>query len=89
VIGFPIRLSVNGFMNISRAQRIHLDAKNLLAKNEHDVDSNDVLELATQCGCTAYDCEYGGLAKRHNLKLVTADAKLIAAFPRIAHSLIR
>ncbi len=78
----------NGSMTLSRAQRIQSEAENLLADNEHDVDSNEVLELASQSGCTAYDCEYIELAKRHNLKLVTEDNKLIAAFPHITQSLI-
>jgi predicted nucleic acid-binding protein len=78
----------NGSITLSRAQRIQAEAEDLLADNEYDVDSNEVLELATQSGCTTYDCEYIELAKRHALKLVTADAKLIAAFPRIAQSLI-
>jgi predicted nucleic acid-binding protein len=38
---------------------------------------DDVFELASGSGCTGYDCEYIELAKRHNPKLVTADAKLI------------
>jgi predicted nucleic acid-binding protein len=48
----------NGSMTLSRAQKIQSEAEDLLADNEHDVDSDDVLELASQSGCTAYDCEY-------------------------------
>jgi predicted nucleic acid-binding protein len=78
----------SGSMTISRAQRIQSEAEELMLENEHDVDSDEVIELAAQSGCTAYDCEYIELAKRHGLKLVTADKKLIAAFPSITRSLL-
>jgi predicted nucleic acid-binding protein len=60
----------------------------LISSNAKDVHSDEVLELAAQSGCTTYDCEYIELAKRHGLKLVTADKKLIAAFPSVTQSLL-
>jgi predicted nucleic acid-binding protein len=67
-------------MTISRAQRIQSEAEELMLENEHDADSDEVIELAAQSGCIAYDSEYIELAKRHGVKLVTADKKLMAAF---------
>jgi predicted nucleic acid-binding protein len=78
----------NGSMTLSRAQRIQSEAENLMTESEHDVDSAEVLELASRSSCSSYDCEYIALAKQYRLKLVTADKKLIAAFPGITQPLI-
>jgi predicted nucleic acid-binding protein len=70
-----------GLLSFERSFEIQREAEALLADNEYDVDSFDVLELARDSGCTAYDCEFVALAKRLNVKLVTSDAKLRTAFP--------
>ncbi len=51
------------------------------------VDSSKVLRLATDSGCTAYDCEFVSLAKSLNISLVTSDKKVLLAFPDIAVSM--
>jgi len=43
-----------------------------------------VLGLAAQSGCTAYDCEFVALAADLGTRLVTADRRVLAAFPDIA-----
>lgn len=43
-----------------------------------------VLALARESGCSAYDCEFVSIAKSLDTALITADKKLIAAFPSIA-----
>jgi len=48
--------------------------------------SADVLRLANQSGCSAYDCEFVALAKSHRAPLVTSDKKLLAAFPDLTIS---
>lgn len=68
-------------LTFERSFEIQREAEALLADNEYDVDSFEVLELARDSGCTAYDCEFVALAKRLNVKLVTGDAKLRKAFP--------
>ena len=55
-----------------------------LAQGDCISDYKHVLELAIRSGCTAYDCEYIALAKRHHVKLVTKDKQLIKAFPDCA-----
>jgi len=72
-----------GLLSFERSFEIQREAEALLADNEYDVDSFDVLELARDSGCTAYDCEFVALAKRLNVKLVTSDAKLRKAFPTL------
>jgi predicted nucleic acid-binding protein len=68
-------------LTFERAFEIQREAEALLADNEYDVDSFEVLELARDSGCTAYDCEFVSLAKRLEVKLITGDAKLRSAFP--------
>ena len=68
-------------LSFERAFEIQREAEALLADNEYDVDSFEVLELARASGCTAYDCEFVALAKRLEVKLVTGDGKLRKAFP--------
>lgn len=68
---------------------IQREAEALLADNEYDVDSFDVLELAQASGCTAYDCEFVALARRLGVKLITGDAKLRKAFPAMTAPLRR
>ena len=52
--------------------------------HEYRVSSEQVLELAAQSECTAYDCEYVALARELDAWLVTADKKILKAFPKIA-----
>ena len=52
--------------------------------NEQMVDSRDVLRLATQSRCSAYDCEYVALAEAAGVPLVTNDSQILKEFPSIA-----
>lgn len=54
------------------------------AEAEYDVPSLDVLRLVQSSDCSAYDCEFVALAKRLNVKLVTADKKILKEFPGVA-----
>jgi hypothetical protein len=49
-----------------------------MAGNEHDVDSQRVLELVRDIDCSAHVCEF----IRPDAKLVTTDSKLPRAFPK-------
>lgn len=49
-----------------------------------EVDHDDVLRLALMSGCTTYDCEFVAVARAAGVPLVTADRKLLAAFPFLA-----
>lgn len=48
--------------------------------------SDDVLTLAEQSGCTAYDCEFVALATILKVPLLTSDRKVLAAFSDVATS---
>ena len=62
-------------------------AEEVIGGREYRVSSERILELAMQTGCTAYDCEYVALAQDLGVPLVTADKRLLKAFPKIAVSL--
>ncbi len=78
----------NGTMTLTQATKLQLDAEDLMKECEFHVDSDQVLELAKDSGCTAYDCEFIAVAKTLGVKLVTTDKELLKAFPDVAVSLI-
>lgn len=66
-------------------REIQREAEALLIGNEHEVDSLRVLELVRDSDCSAYDCEFVAVAIRLRVKLLTADKRILKAFP--AHTL--
>jgi predicted nucleic acid-binding protein len=50
-------------------------------------DARRVMQLAEQSGCTTYDCEFVEVAERRHVRLYTADARILKAFPEIARPL--
>jgi predicted nucleic acid-binding protein len=74
-------------ISLDRACRIQTMAESLLADCEFEVPSFDVLNLVNQSNCSAYDCEFVALARHLGVKLVTADKKVISAFPDTAIAL--
>jgi predicted nucleic acid-binding protein len=72
---------------LDQALQIQREAESLLAPHEYAVNSLEVLSLANQSTCSAYDCEFVALANSLGVKLVTMDAKLRAAFPKVTASL--
>lgn len=71
-------------LTFEEAREIQAEAEDLMVGSEHEVDSRHVLELVRDTECSAYDCEFAALALRLGVKLVTADSKLLKAFPRLA-----
>jgi predicted nucleic acid-binding protein len=55
-----------------------------LGAGEYHVPAADVLSMAVQSGCSAYDCHYVALAHILQCRLATHDRKVLAAFPDIA-----
>ncbi len=74
-------------LTLEQAYDIQTEAETLLAGNEYDVPSLDVLRLIETSECSAYDCEFVALAKRNNTVLVTEDKKILKQFPKITMSL--
>lgn len=71
-----------GSLSLEQTMAIQKEAEGLLAGNEFEVDSRDVLNLVSKSYCSAYDCEFVCLAIKLNTKLVTADKKLLRDFPK-------
>ncbi|HEX7241129.1 MAG TPA: type II toxin-antitoxin system VapC family toxin [Longimicrobiaceae bacterium] len=75
-----------GLMSLADAQRLLAGAEKYLERGEASPDSALVLSLALASGCTPYDCEFVALAQSVGVPLVTADRKVLAAFPTTAVS---
>jgi predicted nucleic acid-binding protein len=75
-------------LTLEQAIDLQQEVEGLLSGNEFEVDSSGVLELVSKSDCSAYDCEFICLAIKLNTKLVTADKKLIKAFPQYTISLL-
>lgn len=68
-------------LTFEQACGLQNEAENLLSGSEFEVDSRVVLELVRDSDCSAYDCEFIALAIKLDTKLVTADKKVLRAFP--------
>ncbi|MBX3695811.1 MAG: type II toxin-antitoxin system VapC family toxin [Steroidobacteraceae bacterium] len=84
ILAGAIRRKALGF---DEARRILAEAEGLLAGGEHEVDSQRVLERVRDSDCSAYDCEFVALAAQLSIMLVTMDARLLKAFPKLARPL--
>lgn len=75
-----------------RVQKITLDkaietiskAEDFLRDREYEISSAAILDLASRSRLSAYDCEFIVLAQQFGVPLLTADRKLMAAFPETA-----
>jgi predicted nucleic acid-binding protein len=74
-------------LTFDQACSVQNEAESLLAGFEFEVDSRAVLDLVRDSDCSAYDCEFIALAIKLDTKLVTADKKLLRAFPKRAGAL--
>jgi predicted nucleic acid-binding protein len=74
-------------LTFQQACKIQNEAESLLSGSEFEVDSRVVLELVRDSDCSAYDCEFVALAIKLNTKVVTADKKVLRAFPAYATTL--
>jgi predicted nucleic acid-binding protein len=64
----------------------HFRRADQLIHPEIEVDHLEVLRLSQATGCSTYDCEFAWTARAAGVKLVTADKKLLVAFPGLATS---
>lgn len=83
ILALYIRKDIIDFETACHMQQ---QAESLMAGNEYEINSLSVLATAQTSGCSAYDCEFISLAKSFGTMLVTADKKLLKAFPDIAIS---
>jgi predicted nucleic acid-binding protein len=74
-------------IKLEYAQQIMNTALVLLKGREYEAPSNEVLRLASESQCAAYDCEFVAIAKDLKVPMITEDKRLLQAFPQIAMSL--
>ena len=74
-------------IKLEDAQRIMNSALELLRGREYEVSSYEVLSLAWESECSAYDCEFIAVANELNVSLLTSDKQLLQKFPAVAISL--
>ena len=74
---------------IERAIAVAQAAEDQFKGREFAVESAEVLSLAVESGCSAYDCEFVALARNLGVSLVTNDREVLKAFPAIAVPLER
>ena len=71
-------------ITFEKALQILETAESIMAQNEFDVSSAQVLALVEKSNCSSYDCEFIALAQHLNIKLVTQDKKVLREFPSVA-----
>jgi predicted nucleic acid-binding protein len=71
-------------LDLDAAVDLAREAEDRLAEREYSVPSAIVLRLAAESGCTAYDCEFVAVARELGVRLVTQDAQVLKAFPKVA-----
>ena len=74
-------------IELEHALRIMNSALGLLRGREYEVSSYDVLSLASESECSAYDCEFIAVANELKVSLLTSDKQLIKKFPEVTVSL--
>ena len=76
-----------GSLTFEQAYAMQREVEALLSDTEHEPDSKRVLELVRDSNCSAYDCEFVAVAEDLGTALVTMDAKLLKAFPKLTKAL--
>jgi len=71
-------------LDLADAFAVLQDAEVLLSDQTFQIDSEHVLRIAVESGCSAYDCEYVALAQRLDVWLLTYDDEVLEAFPETA-----
>lgn len=76
-----------GVLSLRDAVRIMEEATSLMQGGEYEVASYQVLQLAGESACSAYDCEFVALARDLGVPLLTVDRQILEQFPDDAVSL--
>jgi predicted nucleic acid-binding protein len=84
VLAFYMRKKI---IDLETALTLQQEAEELLHDHEFEIPSLKVLSLVSQSSCSAYDCEFVGVAQLLNTRLVTEDKKILKEFPETAYSL--
>ena len=77
----------NKLLTQDDAIKIMDEAIVLMRDREYEVSSQQVLGLAAESTCSAYDCEFVALARALEAPLVTVDRQILEQFSAVAISL--
>ncbi|MFP4443069.1 MAG: type II toxin-antitoxin system VapC family toxin [Spirochaetia bacterium] len=77
----------NGMIPLHTAFHIYYEAGTLFSGREYNPDPSEVLRLAYNSGCSAYDCEFISLSRYFGTAFITMDSGLLHAFPETARKL--
>lgn len=75
-------------ITFEKALQLQETAESIMASNEFDVPSAQVLALVAKSNCSSYDCEFVALAQYLNIQLVTQDKQILREFSSIAISVV-
>ena len=73
-----------GLITLERAAQMSDDAAAILGPRLAGVDSGSVLDIAMECGLTAYDAEFVALARTIGVRLATLDGAILEGAPDVA-----
>lgn len=74
-------------ITLEKALQLLEAAESMMAGNDYDIPSSQVIALISKSSCSSYDCEFVALAHHLDLQLVTQDKKLLREFPETAISI--
>lgn len=81
VIALYLRKEIITF---EKALQLQETAESMMARNEFDVSSAQILALIEKSNGSPYDCEFIALAQHLDIQPVTQDKKILREFPSIA-----
>lgn len=81
VLAFYLR---RGLLSLDAALALVQRAETLMQGREYNITSAHVLDWVAGSPCSAYDCEFVALAADLGIALITADRKILSAFPQVA-----
>ena len=83
LVGFTRR----GALTPDQAKTMTDDAALVLGERIAQAASSQVIDIALECGLTAYDAEFVALARALGVPLATLDNAILQGAPDVAHSL--
>ncbi|KAF3981702.1 MAG: type II toxin-antitoxin system VapC family toxin [Methylococcales symbiont of Hymedesmia sp. n. MRB-2018] len=75
-------------ITFEKALQLQETAESIMAHNEFDIPSAQILTLVNKSNCSSYDCEFVALAQYLNISLVTNDKKVLREFSSVATSVV-
>lgn len=74
-------------MSLTDAKDAIRAAESRMRNREYQVSLHAVIDCADESGLSGYDCEFVVLARQLSIPLVTADRRIVRAFPKQARLL--